>query len=826
MAAAATVDLDKTEHRSGKANATNGHLINGDVGRRRREQVAQKDDVDGGAGAAFNVDTTKGEVVRVPHIISYPSLATTSKSNSTEKNASSSNDRQMASYATSDTSCRRTSDLTTDVDDGDENENDALLMKRNESSYGGTSGGSGKTSNSDEVRKSILKPSLYSSLTASQRSPAGNNIVDNVPSSPKPSPRPRRASRRAPRDGDLRSSWLTNSITSHVSQMSVFSNSFRQRTINETTVLAPDDAELPPQTPLLGSSRFAANAFRDELRMREIELKKSDADSIASPGRNNRRGISWVNNDPDDGDAEDQCCNSTLGSHGGVSHGGSTARTLKEIEAEYLEKARTTFMNDAMTFAEGTIPQSIVLAFCIGVVCGVVAFMYYTVLDYFLELIWKDMPEWWVVGKWPEHLHVLWIPLVAFTLSVCCGLSIYYLGEPGDLAYTIKCVHEKGYKGTSHIVPMVASSLFSILAGASLGPEAPLVAICAATAGFLSRKVFKQKNRNVVRKHTFMGMSGALSAFFGVPLGGSLFALEVTSRFGVEYFEHLIEAIFAGEICVVVFRTLAGLPLGPIWKIAPKALEQTEPYMIVQGAIIGLLGAGLAFLWANFHWRLMDVFRSLGLLDDENARAVPRVLLGAAGVVAIGMMVPQTMFWGEWEIGTIATLSPAAKLPHVWPTAGLIGFEMDSCRNCLIVGFCKLVAISFTVAGGYRGGYIFPFFAAGAAFGRALCFVFPGLNPSIATLCFAASINVAITRTALATSLILASLSGEQFSLAAVLASSVVSLFATGYVPFIKSQLARSDIDFSLYYRKNRSPKIPDSFRIPKPLFLDVSDDE
>jgi H+/Cl- antiporter ClcA len=39
-------------------------------------------------------------------------------------------------------------------------------------------------------------------------------------------------------------------------------------------------------------------------------------------------------------------------------------------------------------------------------------------------------------------------------------------------------------------------------------------------------------------------MSGALSAFFGVPLGDSIFALEVCSRFGVEYFEHLVEAIF------------------------------------------------------------------------------------------------------------------------------------------------------------------------------------------------------------------------------------------------------------------------------------------
>ena len=42
---------------------------------------------------------------------------------------------------------------------------------------------------------------------------------------------------------------------------------------------------------------------------------------------------------------------------------------------------------------------------------------------------------------------------------------------------------------------------------------------------------------------------------------------------------------------------------------------------------------------------------------------------------------------------------------------------------------------------------------------------------------------------------------GEQLALPAVLTASVVSLFATSYMPFIKSQIARSDIDFSLYYQ-------------------------
>jgi len=170
------------------------------------------------------------------------------------------------------------------------------------------------------------------------------------------------------------------------------------------------------------------------------------------------------------------------------------------------------------------------------------------------------------------------------------------------------------------------------------------------------------------------------------------------------------------------------------------------------------------------------------------------------------------MFWGEDEFQTISTMAFAEELSHVWPTSGLIGFEMDAGWKCFIVGVCKIVAISFTVAGGYRGGFIFPFFAAGAGFGRALTSVVPGIPTSLACLCFAAGINVAITRTSLASSIILCYLSGEQQAMPAVLAASLVSLFATAYLPFIKTQIVRSDLDSSLFYMKGREKDLTDSY--------------
>jgi H+/Cl- antiporter ClcA len=293
-----------------------------------------------------------------------------------------------------------------------------------------------------------------------------------------------------------------------------------------------------------------------------------------------------------------------------------------------------------------------------------------------------------------------------------------------------------------------------------------------------------------------MGMACALAAFFGVPLGGSLFALEINNRFGIEYYEHTMEAIFSGTVCLCVFRALNHVEIGAIWQISPEGegpLPPPTPLMVIIGGAIGLVGALAAAAFAFFHQRIvMASFKHFDLL--QNSLAIRRALIGATPMLCIGVIYPRTMFWGEVEFQVIASGAPADELPHVFPTTGLGALQMDSFWPALLIGVTKLIAISFTVAAGYRGGFIFPFFAAGAAFGRALCYLFPSLSPVIACLCMAAGINVAITRTALASTLILAALAGEQNAIPPILAASITSMFATSYMPFIRSQVKRQDI--------------------------------
>lgn len=103
-----------------------------------------------------------------------------------------------------------------------------------------------------------------------------------------------------------------------------------------------------------------------------------------------------------------------------------------------------------------------------------------------------------------------------------------------------------------------------------------------------------------------------------------------------------------------------------------------------------------------------------------------------------------------------------------------------------------------------QGGFIFPLFFAGASLGRALLSVTdevlsPALvvaGPALLCMCFAAGLNVAITRTPFASPLILACLSGQSNITTPALCAALASLFVTRSSKFIGPQRDRSDIQF------------------------------
>ncbi len=189
----------------------------------------------------------------------------------------------------------------------------------------------------------------------------------------------------------------------------------------------------------------------------------------------------------------------------------------------------------------------------VGFMGGLLAIGYYFALNGALALVWKvgARQDWMTLPLTPGFYP--WVLVITTAGGFGVGLVLKFLGTPGEIAAVVNNIHmERGRIDPAQTPSMIAASLASITAGGSAGPEAPLVQILGSFGSWVGDKL--KLRGDLVRTLTFCGMGSALGAFFGAPLGGALFALEIPHRRGLEYFEALIPTIIASLIAFFVFR--------------------------------------------------------------------------------------------------------------------------------------------------------------------------------------------------------------------------------------------------------------------------------
>ena len=412
---------------------------------------------------------------------------------------------------------------------------------------------------------------------------------------------------------------------------------------------------------------------------------------------------------------------------------------------------------------ELTYQQIILASAAIGIAGGLVATAYYYLLESCLHLVWHTIPHFiepLFPTKFPSWNYV-WIATTIGGFLV--GLTLHLMGLPGEVSFVVDKVHNPGRIELRQTPAMIVASLVSITAGGSAGPEAPLVQVNGSIGGWLGKKL--KLSLAATRVLTFCGMSAALGAFFGAPLGGAIFALEIPHRRGLEYYEALIPAVLSAILSFAVFKLNTGLTIGGIYHFT--AIPKLELWNLVQGALLGAAGALVAVIF-------VVVFRSIGYLSEYIAHR--QILLSTLGGLSIGLIAlafPQTLFFGEKEIQTIVE------------TGSTFGMTM-----LLAIALAKMLAISCTLHSGFRGGFIFPLFYIGAAVGLAIALAVPQVHPTISMVCMMAAVNVAITKTPISTSIILSVLSDTAMVPVIVIAS-FVSFLLTTELSMIKTQRSR-----------------------------------
>ncbi|HEY9779888.1 MAG TPA: chloride channel protein, partial [Leptolyngbyaceae cyanobacterium] len=394
-----------------------------------------------------------------------------------------------------------------------------------------------------------------------------------------------------------------------------------------------------------------------------------------------------------------------------------------------------------------TISRWVLLWVIVGTSCGLFAALYWLVLE-------------WVTHRL-EVFTGLSLLIVMPLAGLCVGLAIHFLGNPGEIGLIVDNIHFRGGRLDTRENPsMILASLASISAGGSAGPEAPLVQVTGSFGTWVADKL-KLSGENL-RSLSIAGMAAGFTALFGAPLGGAIFALEILHHeYVLEYYEAILPAIVSSCASYVVFVVITRLGIGPTWNFPQYQLDNIDDFAMA--IVYGVLGAIAG-------WIFVGIFR----VCDRLFASLPgpvylRTTLAGLVLGILAAVFPLTRYFGHHELNSV------------------IGSDFSSFA-LLSLALVKMLAISVTVTGGWRGGIIIPLFFTGACIGKAVAFTNPSLQPVLAMICIMAALNAAVTRTPVSTSLLIAKLTGfSQFT--PVLFASLVGFFLAPRVPFIASQL-------------------------------------
>lgn len=329
------------------------------------------------------------------------------------------------------------------------------------------------------------------------------------------------------------------------------------------------------------------------------------------------------------------------------------------------------------------------------------------------RFVWDDVFAW---SGLPRPVFVVLIPTLG---GLLVGLILRYV--PGKGGPEPGAGH--GLGGDDHepapsLPGVIAAAVVSLVAGASLGPEAPLVTIIGGLATFVATRL--RLPPEMARLLTISGISSFTAGIFGSPLAAGLLLAETAPLAGLELYRRIIPALAAAAVGFFVFNAIIGTAVDPMF---PDAVG-LDLLAFVTAMGMGILGgvAGIAYI-EGYH-RLRRA--SVGL----DRSPIVKALLGglAVGLVAV-IFGELTLFSGEHEI------------VEVTAQAGVLGLGG---LGLILVG--KVIASLVSLVCGFRGGRIFPILFLGGVLGLVVSTALPDISQPVAVASGMGAMGVAALR--------------------------------------------------------------------------------
>jgi H+/Cl- antiporter ClcA len=404
----------------------------------------------------------------------------------------------------------------------------------------------------------------------------------------------------------------------------------------------------------------------------------------------------------------------------------------------------------------------LLLAAAIGVPVSALAYFFLELVSYTQHELYVDLPQ----GLGFHNVPLWWpVPLLAVS-GVLVALAIKYL--PGTGGHSPAEGFKVGAGGPTPIeLPGVLfAALATLMLGAVLGPEAPLIALGGGLGVCAVRLAKRDAPPMAVTVLAGAGSFAAISTLFGSPLLGAFLLMEASGLGGPVMSLVLVPGLLSAGIGYLVFVGLNSWTGFGTFSLAIPHLPHFPSPDIAEFGWAFVIGLAAVVLGAGVRW-----FALFAQSHIEKRRVL---LTPVAGLAVAGMAI--LFEAGTGKGSTVVLFSGQSALGGVVEHAA--GWSVGA---LVLLVVCKGAAYSFSLSS-FRGGPIFPALFIGAVGGVAMSHL-PGLPLVPAVAMGIGAMCVVMLKLPL-TSVLLAALLTESAggaSIPLVIVAVTVAFVATAY---------------------------------------------